>query len=168
MDINFANTRPDQRDGDQRHDGEKHDRLAARGNDDPSRIYVQTPPALQVAAYGLTQLRQPRARAVVGKTFLERLLSSGDNVARRIEIRFANLQVDDRPAPGLEGPRADQHLKSGFLANVVHPLGRQDRHRGEGNSYPARGVRCGAKTWDGLDLLFPVKPIGRLLSRRDG
>jgi hypothetical protein len=44
-------------------------------------------------------------------------------VRRRVEIRLADLQMDDVAALGLELSRARQHFEGALYADAAHPLG---------------------------------------------
>ena len=72
--------------------------------------------------------RSPRAvpaalrRTVVRPALIERLLARFHDVARRIEIRLADFQVNDVPPLGFQRPGAYQYFEGGFGAYAAHPL----------------------------------------------
>jgi hypothetical protein len=76
----------------------------------------------------------------VGEAFLERLLAGLDDVARRVEVRLADLQVDDLASGGLDGLGAGQHLEGGLGAEPGHAVGEGDSCHGPmiGRGHPGR------------------------------
>ena len=59
----------------------------------------------------------------MGVTIVQGALGGFDDVRRCREIGLADLQMDDVPPLGLELAGLGEHLKRGFGADLVHPLG---------------------------------------------
>src|SRR5258707_6787011 len=97
----------------------------------------------------LPELRLPGAWPVVCIARFECVLSRRDDVARRVEVRLADLQMHHRAALGFQCPRPDEHLESRLLPNMVHPLRGPNTHRRNyirvGGAAPPAASRCSAR-----------------------
>ena len=71
----------------------------------------------------LAQRRDAGERRVVGRALVERPLGRLADVGRRVEIGLADLEVDDRPALGLERAGAGADLERALGADRAHPGG---------------------------------------------
>ena len=59
----------------------------------------------------------------MGETLMQGVTSRVDDVGRRIEIRFSNLEMDDVAPFFFQRPRLHQNFKSGLGAQTGHTLG---------------------------------------------
>ena len=111
---------------DQRQDDEEHDRLAAGRDDDPLRTDVDAARAADVVGNRLAQLGNSGGRGVVRLSGPQRLDARLDDVRRRVEVGFADLQMDDaaplrlqRPAPA-RARRTRSRCPAGSCVQPVH------------------------------------------------
>ena len=58
----------------------------------------------------------------MGGAAIEGRLGRLADVGRRIEVRFAHLEMDDGAALSPERSRPDEHVRRRFLAESLHPL----------------------------------------------
>jgi hypothetical protein len=91
--------------GHQREDREKDDRLPARDNDNFVWRRADSARLTDILCNRFAQLRQTRRRSVVREPLVERVGRGPNDVARRIEIGLANLEVDDVAPLCLQRPR---------------------------------------------------------------
>ena len=101
-------------------DDVEHDGLGAGGDHHLPRVGVDAAHLPAVAGHGLAQFGQAGRGPVVGIALLQSANAGVNDMLWSIEVGFANLQVDDFPALGLERPRLGQYLESGLGAQVVH------------------------------------------------
>jgi hypothetical protein len=73
---------------------------------------------------GFPEFGQALRGAIMRPALVERLLRGVDNVLRRPEIGFADLEVDDTSSLSFEGPGFDEDLECGFGANSRHGGGK--------------------------------------------
>jgi hypothetical protein len=99
---------------DEREDQVEHDGLPARGHHHHLRRGLHAAPRGRVLGDRLPQLGEPRRGAVVGGPAPERLDGRIADVRGGVEVRLADLEVDDAAALRLEGPRADQDFERGL------------------------------------------------------
>src|SRR5205823_4571537 len=74
--------------------------------------------------------RQSRRRPVVRESLVQRVAGRVDNVARRIKVRFADLEMDDIVALGLERARLHQHFKRRLGPEPRHSFRQTEWTRG--------------------------------------
>ena len=71
----------------------------------------------------------------MGEALVQRVAGRIDNVARRIEIRFADFEMNDVPPLGLERAGFDQNLERRLRPEPRHPPGQSQfasvTHEGE-------------------------------------
>jgi len=99
---------------------EEDDRLGPGGDDDVLRVDGNPPESRRVPRDGLADLGQAGRRAVVRVAGAKGLDGGVGNVPWCIEVRFADLEVDDRPALTLDLTRAGEDLESGLGAQAAH------------------------------------------------
>src|SRR5437870_1729364 len=87
------------------------------------------------------QLRQTRRGPVMGESFAHRVRACVDDVARRIEIRLADLEMNDVAALCLQCSRLHQYFEGGLGPETRHAFGEAEfvglRHEGEIKLYCA-------------------------------
>src|SRR5205814_1015655 len=76
-----------------------------------------------VLSDGFAELGQTGRRPVVGKTLVQGIGRRPDDVARRIEIGLADLEMNDVAAFCLQRARFHQYFESGLCAETRHTLG---------------------------------------------
>ena len=79
----------------QREHGEKHDRLAARGDHHVVGLDLDVAGLGDLFGDTCPYVRQTRRRTVVGEPVSQGFDASLDDVGRSVEVRFSDLQVDD-------------------------------------------------------------------------
>ena len=94
--------------------GVEHDRLRARGDDHLPRIGSDAAPLLQIKRDRFTQLDHARRLGVMGLASFERRDTGRDDRRRRVEVRLADLQVNDVASLRLERTRSGQDLERGL------------------------------------------------------
>jgi len=92
-------------------DPEEHDRLGSRGDDDPVGRVVWPPCPLEVVAHGFTELGEARRGDVMRVPAVQGVHGGLDDVGGRVEVRLADLQVDDLAARRFERPGSRQDLE---------------------------------------------------------
>src|SRR6266511_2034814 len=110
----------------QREERVEHDRLRTGRDDDLPRIDAQSAVLAEPPRDGLAQLDHPRGGRVVRLAALERGDARRDDRRRRVEVRLADLGVDDLAALRLELARYVRELeRMGFDHLVIydHVLG---------------------------------------------
>ena len=112
---------------DQGQDGEEHDRLAAGNDYDPVWGHRETLSGRGVRGYGRAQLGNANRRRVVSRAAVQCPLCRLANVGRCIEVRFSDLEVDNRAACGLERSGSGSRLERGFGADAVHTASESHR-----------------------------------------
>ena len=105
---------------DQGEHGEEHDRLAAGRYDDVVRVDVVALAPGYELRHSLAGFRQTRRRPVVRKPVVDRLFAGRADVIGRIEVRLADLEVDDAPALCLQRLCLRQRLERRFGAEDAH------------------------------------------------
>ena len=108
---------------DQRQDRVQHHALAADRDEHPVRLDREALAGRRVGGDRLAQGGDARERRVVGRTRVERGLGRSPDVGRGIEVRLADLEVDDRAAFGLERARPGRDLERALGADRAHPGG---------------------------------------------
>ncbi len=141
---------------DQAEDGVQHHALAADRDEDLLRIGGHALAQVHVGGDGLAQGGDARERRVVGGALVEGLLGRLAHVGRRIEVRLADLEVDDRSALGLERPGAGADLEGALGADGAHAGGRAQTRAG-GHGDPPQGSN---------ERMAKVTLAGRSASRR--
>ena len=63
------------------------------------------------AAMASRKLRQPQGRHVMGVAIAQRLNAGLGDVGRRVEVRLADLEMDDLPTFGLQGTGTREHVE---------------------------------------------------------
>jgi hypothetical protein len=106
----------------ERHDHEEHDGLGPRRDDDLVGRHRDAARLLDVLGDRLAQLGEAGRRAVVGRPRVERPLGRLADVRRGVEVRLADLEVDDGLPLALQRARPRQHLEGGLGAQPSHPL----------------------------------------------
>ncbi len=118
----------------QREHGEEDDRFAARDHHHFVGRNMHAARRGDLARDGLAQFRHSGRRVVVRVAVMQCIHGGIDDVRRRIEIGFADLQVDDVSTLPLQRPGSYQDFKRRFRTQLRHPLGQtqfrhRDRHR---------------------------------------
>ena len=108
----------------------EHDGLGPGSDYHVVRLGVGAANFTAVAGDGLAQFRQPGGGAVVGEPVADGRHARVNDVPGRVEVWFADFQVDNLPALGLQGAGLGQHLKGALGAQVVHSCG--DGHGSSG------------------------------------
>ena len=140
----------------------EHDWLRARRDDDLRRIDGEAAPRPQICGDRVAELDDTGGWRVVRLAPLERRDAGRDHRGRRVEVRLADLQMDDVAAFRLERSRLREHLECGLGAEAGHSWGeRSHRKRVESRPLAAslrrtrspRGrrppnVACGAEARD--------------------
>src|SRR5207247_5909116 len=88
---------------------------------DLSRLDAEPARAVQIIRDRLAQLGDARGRRVMRLAALDRSDAGRDDGPRRVEIRFADLEVNDAPALCLESTRASEDLECCLGAEPPHP-----------------------------------------------
>src|SRR5262249_13417180 len=130
----------------ERRDDEVHDGLGARRDHHLLGSDVDVPHPGDILRDGLAQLGQARPGPVVRGAFVECALRRLADVDRSVEIRFADLEVDDLLALALERLRARQDLERGFGAEPGHAV--SDVH--EVSSLGSEDARLYSLAWSWL------------------
>lgn len=112
---------------DQGEDDEKHDRLATRCHHDLRRIDRDPARLRHVGGDRLAQLRDTRRRSVMRLPIPQGAHARLDDILRRVEIRFTDLQVNDIAALGLQRPRLRQDRERRLGAQTRHPARQSHR-----------------------------------------
>src|SRR5438876_778314 len=108
---------------------------------------------------GFAQLGQALRWSVVCPTFVKRGLPSFDDVARRGEIRLADLEMNDVPASRFERTGAHQHLEGGLCADAGHACG-------EFHFFRKKGMPLRNSTNSTASPIWARSPVMRAVSRR--
>src|SRR4029077_15279532 len=85
--------------------------------------YCYTARLAHVTGDRLAQFRQPGRRSVVSESLVQRVGSRLDDVARGIEIRLTNFEVNNVASLCLQRSRFHQDLEGSLSPEARHALG---------------------------------------------
>src|SRR5918995_935717 len=105
----------------ERQDGEEHYRLSARRDYYLFGTDIYTPATRHINGDSLAQLWNTGGGCVVGVPVAQSFATGLDDMLRRIEVGFADLEVDDLTALRLQGFRFRQDRKSRLRSQTLHP-----------------------------------------------
>src|SRR5215203_3549547 len=106
---------------DERQDGEEHYRLPARRDDYLFGADVYSPATRDINGYSLAQLWNTGGGSVVGMSVAQGIATGLHYVGRRIEVGFADLEMDDLTPLRLQSLRLRQDRKGRLRTQTLHP-----------------------------------------------
>src|SRR5205823_9486555 len=107
----------------QREDAEEYDWLAAGNYNDFFGCYTHAARLAHVAGDRLAQFRQTGRRSVVSETLVQRVGRRFDDVARGIEIRLTNFEMNNVASLCLQRSRLHQDFECSLSPETRHAPG---------------------------------------------
>jgi hypothetical protein len=98
------------------------EKIIAGSHDDVARLHFLRMTRGKMLGNPRPKIPDAGNRRVMGGTFFQPLDAGRDNRLRRVEVRFADFQVNDIPALAFQLAGARQHFKRGFAAHSIHSL----------------------------------------------